>query len=57
MKISVELLSSKFEIHFNKFCNVKEVTTFNEMTVSVNGPLPSKSDQVAMEIHFKRFDL
>lgn len=60
MKISVESviesLTSKFEIHFNKFRNVKEETAFNEMMVSVNGPLPSKSDQVvmaAMKRHFK----
>ena len=45
MKISVESviesLTSKFEIHFNKFRNVKKETTLNEMMVGVNAPFPS----------------
>ena len=52
----IESLTSKFEIHFDKFCNVKEETAFDEMMVSVNGPLPSKCDKVvmaAMKKHFK----
>ena len=60
VKISVESviesLTSKFEIHFSKFRNVKEETACNEMMVSVNGPAPSKSKPVvmaAMKRHFK----
>ena len=53
---AIESLTSKFEIHFNKFRNVKEETAHNEMMISVNGPLPSRCDQVvmtAMKMHFR----
>ena len=52
VKISVESviesLTSKFEIHFNKFRNVNEDTAYNEMMVSVNGPSPAQCDKVVM---------
>ena len=60
VKISVELviesLTSKFEIHFNKFRNVNEDTAYNEMMISVNGPSQAQCDKVvmaAMKQHFK----
>ena len=60
VKISVETviesLTSKFEIHFNKFRNVTEGTAYNEMMVSINGPSPAQCDKVvmaAMKQHFK----
>ena len=52
----VESLTSKFEIHFNKFRNVNEDTAHNEMMISVNGPSPARCDTVVMEAmkrHFK----
>ncbi|CAB3987438.1 Hypothetical predicted protein [Paramuricea clavata] len=52
----IESLTSKFEIHFNKFRNVNEDTAYNEMMVGVNGPLPLQCDKVvmaAMKQHFK----
>lgn len=56
VKSVIESLTSKFEIHFNKFRNVNEDTGYNEMMISVNGPLPAKCDRVvmaAMKRHFK----
>jgi hypothetical protein len=60
VKISVESviesLEWKFEIYFNKFRNVNEDTSYNEMIVGVNGPLPVQCDKVvmaAMKQHFK----
>ena len=60
VKISVEsvieLLTSKFEIHFNKFRNVIEGSAYNEMMVSINGPSPAQCEKVvmaAMKQHFK----
>ena len=60
VKISVESviesLTSKFEIHFNKFRNVTEGAAYNEMMVSINGPSPAQCDKVvmaAMKQHFK----
>ena len=52
----IESLTSKFEIHFNKFRNVKEETPYNKMMISVNRPLPSRCDQVVMtaiKMHFR----
>jgi hypothetical protein len=61
VKISVESviesLTSKFEIHFNKFRNVNEDTAYNEMMVRVNGLSLAQCDKVvmaAMKQHFKR---
>ena len=45
----VESLTSKFEIHFNKFRNVNQDTTHNEMMISVNDPSPAHCDTVVME--------
>ena len=41
----IESLTSKFEIHFNKFRNMNEDTAYNEMMVGVNGPLSVQCDK------------
>ena len=53
----IESLTSKFEIHFNKFRNVAEGGAYNKMMVSNNGPSPpaqcEKVVMAAMKKHFK----
>ena len=44
----IESLTSKFEIHFNKFRNVTEGSAYNEMMVSINGPSPAVCEKVVM---------